>query len=304
MFEHTDVRYIKLGQAGCWEHACRFEDSTLRLGYESNQHRECMEGKWDAVREHWRRVRNGNSASAQRDVNQIQAFYELPESTVWITFHGGLMYWCHANSRVHERADGTRERYTVDGWHCTDANSSPLRISELDGRLTKVQAFRGTICEVQDPAYALRRIRGEPEPDVVVAESTKTELERSLANLIDGLWWGDFELLVDLIFTNSGWQRVSRLGKDQKSLDLELYSPATGRRAFVQVKSQADPSAFIESVNAFEEHRLDEMYFICHKFTGNRPHIRDQRCFFWDRDQLATLTCDLGLTRWLINKRR
>ena len=53
------------------------------------------------------------------------------------------------------------------------------------------------------------------------------------------LTWQDFELLVDLVFTNSGWRRVGPVGKTQKTVDIELMLPTTGERAFVQVKSSA-----------------------------------------------------------------
>ena len=45
-------------------------------------------------------------------------------------------------------------------------------------------------------------------------------LEFSVEKLIKGLWWGDFELLVDLVFSRLGWQRYSVLGKEQKELIL------------------------------------------------------------------------------------
>ena len=41
------------------------------------------------------------------------------------------------------------------------------------------------------------------------------DLKEKVENLIQGLWWNDFELLVDLIFAKSGWQRVSVLGKTE-----------------------------------------------------------------------------------------
>lgn len=46
----------------------------------------------------------------------------------------------------------------------------------------------------------------------------------------------DFELLVELVFAQSGWQRISSSGGTQKTIDLELYLPSTKDYAFVQVK--------------------------------------------------------------------
>jgi hypothetical protein len=42
-------------------------------------------------------------------------------------------------------------------------------------------------------------------------------------------------MLVDLVFANSGWRRIGRVGKTQKTVDIELMLPTTGERAFVQV---------------------------------------------------------------------
>lgn len=300
-----DIRYIKLGQGGCWETECLFQYHTLRLGYQSNQHEACLNGNWNTVRETWLNIRHGNAGVATNDVNQIRDFYELPESAVWLTFHAGLMYWCTANRIVQERPDGIRERKTVNGWSSLDANGRALRIAELDGRLTQVQAFKGTICNVQNPDYVLRRIRGEPEEDVKATEIALNTLRSAVATLVQGLWWGDFELLVDLIFTNSGWRRVSLLGKTQKSLDLELISPATNRRAYVQVKSRSDANTLTTCVNEFQDHDQHEMYFVCHSFMGDRkiPKI-EKPVYFWGLDEISKLVCDLGLVGWLISKRR
>jgi len=56
-------------------------------------------------------------------------------------------------------------------------------------------------------------------------------LKTAIRPLLQSLWWKDFELLADLIFTQSGWQRTSVLGKTEKSIDLELLSPVTGSTA-------------------------------------------------------------------------
>jgi hypothetical protein len=71
--------------------------------------------------------------------------------------------------------------------------------------------------------------------------------EASLA-LMKLLGWRDFELLVDLVFTSSGWRRVGIVGKTQKTLDLDLILPSTGERAFVQVKSTTTLAELAEYV--------------------------------------------------------
>lgn len=70
------------------------------------------------------------------------------------------------------------------------------------------------------------------------------------------------KLLIDLILTRAGWQRLSALGKTQKSIDLEMLLP-TGRRAFVQVKAQASPQELKDYINQYRNmDQYDEILFI------------------------------------------
>ena len=125
-------------------------------------------------------------------------------------------------------------------------------MDNLSGALTKVQGFRGTICKVEAAAYLIRKLNGETQPEVAKAEQALSELECALVPLICRLGWKDFELLTDLVFTQAGWQRIGSLGKTEKSIDLDLMSPVTGKRAFVQVKSQANLKTFRQYKKSFE----------------------------------------------------
>lgn len=78
-------------------------------------------------------------------------------------------------------------------------------------------------------------------------------LERTVADLIRLLVPHDFELLVDLIFTASGWRRIGVVGKTQKTIDIALELPSTGERAFVQVKSKTKQSELDQYLLLFEE---------------------------------------------------
>ena len=80
------IRYIKLGEGGCWEEDC-IRQGTLRLGYESPHHMDALEGNWDAVREFWLQHYNGHQATATSAVRQIRDFYEAPEQDLWVTFY-------------------------------------------------------------------------------------------------------------------------------------------------------------------------------------------------------------------------
>tara|TARA_R110000787_G_scaffold281574_1_gene392979 strand:+ start:509 stop:1432 length:924 start_codon:yes stop_codon:yes gene_type:complete len=303
-FKPTAVRYIKLGHGGGWEDRCLHHEQTVMLGYANPHHQDALNGDWEKVYEFWLKRRNGNAGAATRDLNQIRDFYSLPETVVWITFHSRHLYWCFADAEVLELPEGERVRKANGGWKRVSLTGKPLRIENLDGRVTKVQGFRGTICSVELDDYLIRKIRDEVQPDVKAAIAAHDQLKERLASLISGLWWKDFELLVDLVFAQAGWQRVSVLGKTDKDLDLDLLAPVTGRRAFVQVKSGATLATLEQSIAAYRTATdFDEMYFVVH--TAD-PTLRDWQAegvTIIDLPKLAELVVSAGLVDWLITKR-
>lgn len=301
-----EIRYIKLGDGGKWERYCIEQQQTLRLGYESPHHQASLNGEWDTVRNFWVSARDGNQGAATRDLNQIRDFYELSESDIWITFFQRRLYWCHAGKEVHELEDGSRIRKVIGSWSCYDKKGSPLSIENIDGRITKVQGYRGTICGVELPDYLRRKIDGEVQPEIQATKKTLVALKQNIEDLIKGLWWNDFELLVDLIFSQSGWQRISVLGKTERDIDLDIFSPVTQKRAFVQVKSTTTANQIQNYREIFNQHdQYDEMYFIFHTFSGHLENlsIDDPRVAVWDISRIADLVINAGLIGWLLAKR-
>lgn len=299
------VRYIKLGDSGKWEKSSLENDQVVRLGYNSPFHDESLNGEWSVVRDFWLNERNNNEGAATRDINQIRDFYELSEADLWITFYQRKLYWCHAKKQVIELEDGSRIRKVIGAWSSYDKQGSPLLIENIDGRVTKVQGFRGTICSVELQDYLIRKINGEPQPEVEAAKNTLSLLKNNVKDLIKGLWWSDFELLIDLIFSQSGWQRVSVLGKTEKDIDLDVFSPVSQKRAFVQVKSTTNLKQFHEYYEIYKEYKqYDEMYFVYHSINGdNELVIDDPRVSVWDISRIADLVINAGLISWLIEKR-
>ncbi|PCK30599.1 restriction endonuclease [Pseudoalteromonas piscicida] len=301
------IRYIKLGDGGKWETECIEKYQTLKLGYESPHHHDSLSGDWDSVYNYWLTHRNGNSGAAKRDLNQIRDFYELSDKDIWITFYKRKMYWCHANEEVKEvERHGSRIREVIGAWSCEDKRGNPLFIENIDGRVTKVQGYRGTICGVELSDYLLRKINGEVQPEIQVAQAALAALKSSTEELIKGLWWHDFELLIDLIFSQSGWQRISVLGKAEKNIDLDLFSPVTQKRAFVQVKSITTANQIQKYFETFTTHpQYHEMYFVFHTYSGdiNKLKLVDPRVSIWDTSRIADLVISTGLVNWLLAKR-
>lgn len=256
-----------------------------------------------------RRWTKGHLGAARRHANQIQLFYESGPDVLWITFYKGLLWWCFSEREVTVDSDGTKTRRALDRWSSGDIKGEPLGISRLSGKLTMLQGFRGTICEVRERDYLLRKINGEKEPQVLEAEAARDSLAKKTEAIIRKLDWRDFELLVDLIFTSAGWKRVSEVGKDQKTVDLILDAPIIGRRYGVQIKSQADRAAFEEYKSKVENRPEVKHYFVVHSPVSDLGELAE-RMTEEEKDkveilgprQLAEWSVRCGLVDWLIDK--
>lgn len=303
-FNPTEVRFIKLGEKGKWEKYCIEENPSIRLGYESNQHKESLKSNWDEVLKYWIEARR-SITEGKKDLLEIRAFYELPNTTLWITFHNRLLYWCFADEEVIELPqDMSRIRRVIGKWSCKSLSGTTLHVGNIDGRVSKVQGFRRTICKVECSDYLIRKIRGDEQPEVVATRKAFSDLTQHATDLIRGLWWHDFELLVDLIFSRSGWQRISVLGKTEKDVDIDMLSPVTSKRAFVQVKSSSDYAMFQDSLFVFRGNNVyDELYFVVHTVKDKRitDHMESGVSVIGP-ERLASLTINAGLMDWLITK--
>ncbi len=217
---------------------------------------------------------------------------------------GERFYWAffEANKpEPHPDGDGVFRR-TRDGWKNCDLNGSALTKDKLAGSLTKLAAFRGTSCKVDVAEYVIRRVNGESTPEVTRALEALRETKAATIDLIRLLGPKDFELLVDLVFSSSGWRRIGALGKTQKTLDLDIVLPSTGERALVQVKSKTSTAELARYASKLDEAGpYSRMFFVYH--TGNVV-FEDERVVVLGPEQLTELVIEAGLTNWLIDKTR
>lgn len=297
----TSSHYIKLGRRGAWE-AEAIAEGVLRFGYRELQHELCVAGEWDDAKDAWRAHRGGNEGVLTSDINQARTFYTAPETSVFITFHAGRLYWCRPRGPVELLDDGTKRRATVDGWHGQTVGGEDLFYERLSGRLLKVQGFRGTICQVGPEEYLLRKLGDDVMPEVQAAIVAEDQMENAISGLMTLLTWQDFELLVDLVFSSSGWKRTGSIGGVQNTVDIELLLPSTQERAFVQVKSHATRQQLLDYVQRMNQMvGVDRMFFVWH--TG---HVGDAqvhgRVTLIDPTKLARMVLDAGLATWLRNK--
>jgi hypothetical protein len=300
----SKVRYIKLGQGGEWEEECIEQEHTLRIKFLEADHALCLAGKWKAISKHYQ---NHGMAEGPANgfANQIREFYEDDGSALWLTFYKRLLWWCFSKPAVRLMKDKTKTKEAVGGWKCKDIDGSLLSVDNLSGKLLRVQGFRGTICQVKEAEYVLRKINGEELPETKQAREALAGLCESLEQLIQHLHWKDFEILVDLIFRQAGWQRLGVLGKTEKALDLELLSPVLGLRAFVQIKSSSDVEEFREYCEAFDQMpQFQQMFYVVHTPNDalSRAKPTDDRIKLILLDDVAKLTVSGGLVEWLIEK--
>lgn len=296
----SNALFIKLGRSGSWEKEC-LEKGILRFGYKETPFDAALSGDWETVRQFWLQARQDEGV-ATRDVVQIRHFFTAGGHTPWITFSGVLLWWCFAKPEIKKHRDrkGTY-RETADGWHNADVKGQKLYYNKLSGNLLKVQSFRGTICEVKAFNYLVQKLNGKLPHEVEEAVQVENQMVQKLISLMQLLSWQDFELLVDLVFTNTGWRRTGQVGKTQKTIDFALILPTTGERAFVQVKSYAGKGDLADYVNQLKDSdAYERMFFVWH--SGDVGDVEENNVVLIGPERLARMVFDAGLTSWLRDK--
>lgn len=296
--------YIKLGSGGRHENECIHVNHTLWLGYTDVPHQQCQDREWEEVKARLMRSRGCTSGTATHHVNQIRTFYEAGEDVLWVTFHKNQLWWCFAKTGIMLLPDGSKTRDTQGGWRSTDVGGNPLDMSRLSGKLLSMQGYQGTICSVKEFEYLVRKINGERSPLEQAALNARETLVQALEQIIKQLHWKEFELLTDLIFRQAGWQRISQLGKTQKTLDLDLFSPIASERYLVQIKSKASRKQFEqfqEETSGMEAY--SRYYFVVHSPASNLTKLLETDSHkLWPPAEIAALVTRYGLIDWVIEK--
>jgi hypothetical protein len=294
------VRYIKLGSRGSWEAA--LDEGTLEWGGVLDPVHLASKADWKAVRNHY--IAQGvHAGTATSYVREFKDFCTLGADTLWITFARDRLWWTFADSDIICReapsaAQGRLARRTLSPWRSTDIIGRPLMQSQLSSALTKVAGYQQTMCGVEAEDYLFRVLNAQADAARAAAQASLDGLHASLVPLIQQLHWSDFELLVDLIFSRAGWQRVSRLGGTMKDHDLILEKPITREKISVQVKSRADQKMLDRYADIFAVNDCSQLYFITHNDTALKPH--GDNIALWTVSDVAQQAVAAGLTAWLL----
>lgn len=293
--------YIKLGKGGVFEHDCLEKDQTVRLDYREINHEDCLQANWKEVK---KQIGHPHPPTNSRQTNEIRLFYTSDKDTLWVTFYGGRLWWCFSENKIKRLPDGTRIRQVIGKWRDSDVKGNPLNMNRLHGKLKAMQGFQGTICSVEESSYLLDKINGVARKEVKKAEETYNQLIKATEHIIRSLDWKDFEVLIDLIFRQAGWQRLGRIGGAQKTLDLDLISPVASERYGVQVKSKASLKELENYQKRFEDMKgFTRLYFVVHTPSPDLSKDKEtESCKLWLPEDIAALSVKYGLVDWVIDK--
>lgn len=296
--------FIKLGEKGFWEESA-ISEGIIKIGYSDIEASDCFNGNWNKIDNYYVKTQKKTQIASTGFITQLKYFFEEPEDTIWITFYNNKLWWGKAYCKVHAKNDGTKVRKLIGGWSDQDLRGKGLIVDNLRGSLTKVQGFRGTICYVDELDYLLTKINGTITSEISEAYDAYDKLQKKISILIKTLNWKDFEILVDLIFRQGGWQRLSVVGKSTKFLDLSLLQPITKEKCLVQIKSQSNFKEFSEYYRQFKKMKeYDKFFFIVHT-TKDEALKRMQRHSNFGillNQDISKLVIDSGLTNWVITK--
>jgi hypothetical protein len=195
----------------------------------------------------------------------------------------------------------------VERWYCQNIFDEPLLITQIPGRIAKLQGFRGTICKVSELDELVRLINRQGSSEYTAIVHSKEDLCRHVETGLRRLHWKDFETLVDLLFRATGWRRVSVLGQTMKFSDIELEEPITGDMYQVQVKSTATPRDLQEYIEMFSGGKYRRLFFVVHtpdKKLKETLQPEDGPVQIILPRRLAEMVVELGLLNWLLNKIR
>jgi hypothetical protein len=303
------VRYVKNGAGGQWWKAAKLNEQ-IHLGWRNIPGALLSAADMTPI-EDLTRSQYGGRSGATQDINALRTLLDRPSQHVWVTFQDGCMWWCTVRDVIETNPDGeTRDRghfwlTCATAW--SNHSFDGLRLftmAELPGVITKIAGFKGTVCEPEGWKEILRVIRNEEDADAAAATHARETYEAAVGTLVARLGSKDFELLVDLILSRTGWARLAKLGGVTEGIDVEVENPASGEIAFVQVKSRATQAILDDYVSRFNERkeRYHRMIFAVHKPVGKLAPPDGQPVQIWTGNRIARLVVRLGLGDWVAKR--
>ena len=310
--------YIKLGVGGAWEDDS-IKSGKIRIGWKEIRLEDIQKSDWDKIKEDIQeKFKNRKKIKgATQDFNALKNIYNADNNTVFITFYASKLWWCRVkdeNEKERIKEDDISKYREVNGkWSAQDVNKNVLLSNQISGKLGKLQRFPATCCDVKERVCLKHLINATHSQEYNFISEAKKELIFKIKNGIKSLHPKDFEILVDLVFRQAGWRRLSMLGEIMKSIDIELQEPITGEQYHVQVKSSASKKNFEEYAKQFNQFTstdniIKKFYFVVHSpdkslleyANNNNNDYKNVELIF--ADKLAEMVVDGGLVDWLMKK--
>jgi hypothetical protein len=297
--------YIKLGEGSNWADEC-LEKGIIRIGFRDIPNELFKTEDLDKI---WYKhtVIGFSNRAADTYWMQLNHFFQADKKTVWITFHQQKMWWCNAKSGYHLDNDDTKYKVVIGSWSDKDVNGNTLWEANLSGDLLKTKSYPSTLCEPGAAEYAWNKIYCLQSAATIQFEKDLAQLKKSTVALIKKLSWQDFETLIDLIFRNAGFQRMSRAGGVQKTIDLSLLHPITNEKIFVQIKSASSLGVYEAWKEEVEIKNSDSTryYFTVHTpgadLTNYDEHA-PEKFSLWREKEISDMVLRFGLIDWLVQK--
>ena len=175
----------------------------------------------------------------------------------------------------------------------------------LRGDLTKTAAYRGTICGIKKNQfeYLKNKILGIKSKQIQDIESDLTSLYKRVKPLIKGLTPYDFETLIDLIVTKSGYSRLGQVGGFQKDIDMHYSYGLSNKHMIVQVKTATSQKQFNEYDEIFAS-RISNNLEISAMYVFHTPStlVSSENVKLMNIKTISEKVVDLGLVKWVMSK--
>ena len=298
------VRYVKLGRGGEWWPVSQARGE-LHAGWREIDADILRRGSSEEIAQVIRSMK-GDGGNVTQDLNALTTLIDRPSRHFWVTFEGGFMWWCLVRDGIVPNPNGVSAKeghfwlQCERPWSDRSLGGRLLAMGDLPGSVTATAGFRATVCEPGASERILRIIRDQSSDALIMSSKARFAYEQTTMTLVAELDPKDFEQLVDLLLTRSGWARISTLGGPVEGYDIEIESAATGEVAFVQVKSRAGTAEFVDYVRRFQarRERYSKMIFAVHRETSTlRSEPPD--IHIWNIETIAKLAVRYDLVGWL-----
>ena len=252
--------FIKLGKKGIWNEDS-IKNNIIRIGWQHVPTSLMNQKDTKQIRQIIDSY-SKNKASATADYNSLMDVIQADKNVLFITFYKSSLWWAKSSDQTIYEDEISKYRRVEGSWKNTDIKNNPLFLSDIDGEITKIARYQGTRCLVHSKDKLYRLLNRIPSDEYIKINENIKQLSVFIVEAIKKLNWKDFEILIDLIFRQSGWIRVGISGESVEFADLELYEPVTNNRYAVQIKQQADVNVLKEYISKFNSNIFKKFYFV------------------------------------------